>query len=119
MALFKKTTPKTKKKVEPKVKDDKKVPAFTHNHFSCQPYLTEKTSEQRESGKYYFIVSNNANKIEVKRFVEKFYNVKVANVNISHKFFSPINFRGKETKKSPVKKAIVSLAEGQKIEFNV
>jgi large subunit ribosomal protein L23 len=119
MALFKKTTPKTKKTTEIKAKDPNKAPKFSHNHFTCQPYLTEKTTEQRETGKYTFMVSNNTNKIEVKRFIEKFYNVKVAEVNISHKFFSPVNFRGKESKKSPVKKAIVTLKEGQKIEFNV
>jgi large subunit ribosomal protein L23 len=116
MALFKKTT-KTNK--EPKVKNNTKVSKVSNKFISCQPHLTEKSTEQREEGKYTFIVSLNANKIEIKNYIEKFYNVKVANVNISHKFFSPINFRGKVSKKLPVKKAIVSLKEGQKIEFNV
>ncbi len=116
MPIFKKNT-KTKKVTPSKPKTT--ATKFSSISFSCQPHLTEKSTAQRESGKYTFLVGINTNKIEIKRFIEKFYNVKVSDVNISKKFFSPTNFRNEISKKSPVKKAIVTLVKGQKIEFNV
>jgi len=87
--------------------------------FFCEPYITEKSTSDKENNKYHFLVSKKANKIELKKFIEQFYNVKVADVNISKKFFSPVNFRNKKSFKSPIKKAIVTLKPGQKIELNI
>jgi len=121
MAIFKKV--KKEKKETKEVKTEKGIstvnPKTVESESFCQPHLTEKSTELKEIGKYTFLISANMNKIQVKQYIQKFYNTKVANVNISHKFFAPTKFRGKETTKSPVKKAIVTLVPGQKIEFNV
>ena len=86
-----------------------------------KPLVTEKMSALNEQGKYGFIVDNNANKVEIKKEVEKIYGVNVANVNT-------IRYQGKMksrytkskvvTGRSPAfKKAIITLAEGEVIDF--
>ena len=82
-----------------------------------KPVLTEKSlALQTEENKYTFDVDLNANKTEVKIAVEKLFNVKVEKVNI-------VNVRPKKRRvgryegfKPSMKKAIVTLAEGQTIE---
>ncbi len=81
-----------------------------------RPLITEKTTKLIEERKYTFEVMQGVNKIEVKEAVEKAFNVKVVAVNI-------INVRKKERKvgkyeglRPAVRKAIVTLAEGQKLD---
>ncbi len=80
-----------------------------------KPIVTEKTTNM--AGKYAFIVDKDANKIEIKKAVEEMYNSRVEKV-------STMNYLGKSKrvgrylgKKSNFKKAIVTLKEGEKIEF--
>ncbi|AEB12459.1 50S ribosomal protein L23 [Marinithermus hydrothermalis] len=80
------------------------------------PVLSEKAYAQYAAGKYTFWVHPDANRTEVKNAVEKAFNVKVVKVNIA-------NVRGKKKrlgrflgKRPDRKKAIVTVAEGQKIE---
>lgn len=86
-----------------------------------KPLVTEKISEMNEKGKYGFIVDRKANKIEIKKAVEKMYGVNVESVNT-------MNYDGKNkmryTKakiiagsKPSFKKAIITLAEGEMIDF--
>jgi len=114
---------KTNKKISTKTNTSKPRTAVKKDlnfvAFFCDPYITEKATLDKEGNKYHFLVSKKANKIEIKKFIEKFYNVKVADVNISKKFFSPVNFRNHISYKAPIKKAIVTLKPGQKIEFNI
>lgn len=78
--------------------------------------LTEKTARLTELGKYVFWIDRRANKIEVKKAIEKIYKVKVKNVRI-------MNVKGKvrrlgrlpEGKTSVRKKAIVTLQKGYEI----
>lgn len=81
-----------------------------------RPLITEKSTKLIEERKYTFEVMQGANKIEVKEAVEQVFNVKVVAVNI-------INVRKKERKvgkyeglRPAVRKAIVTLAEGQKLD---
>lgn len=82
------------------------------------PRLTEKSVIQKETmNQVTFQVSTDANKIEIKRAIEKVFQVTVLNVNT-------INNRGKKkrlgrfTGRRPNwKKAIVTLKEGDKIEY--
>jgi large subunit ribosomal protein L23 len=47
-----------------------------------KPMLTEKVNKQTEKlNRYTFVVDRDANKLEIKKAVELFYNVKVENVN--------------------------------------
>ena len=86
-----------------------------------KPLVTEKVSEMNESGKYGFIVDKSANKIEIKKAVEKAYGVTVESVNT-------MVYAGKSKSRytksrvisgntSAFKKAIVQVAEGEVIDF--
>ena len=69
------------------------------------------------SGVYVFTVTKNANKIEIRRAIEKLYKVnvrKVRVVNLPSKFRQIGKYQGE---KSGFKKAIVSLRAGQKIDI--
>ncbi len=87
-----------------------------------RPLLTEKVMLLGEKrNQYGFEVLADANKLEIKRAVEKKFGVKVTGVNI-------INAKGKRKrmntrrgmtfgKRSDRKKALVTIAEGKKIDF--
>jgi large subunit ribosomal protein L23 len=77
---------------------------------------TEKSTQYEPDRKYLFLVSPEANKIQIKRAVEQVYKVKVADVNtfISAGKLKRVRYRLGRTPES--KKAIVTLKEGQKIE---
>ena len=85
------------------------------------PLVTEKVSTLNEKGKYGFIVDASANKVEIKSAVEKMYGVNVARVNtinVLGKFKSRFTKSGVLSgRKSSYKKAIVTLAEGEVIDF--
>ena len=86
-----------------------------------KPLITEKVSTLNESGKYGFIVDKDANKVEIKKEVEKMYGVTVESANT-------MRYQGKQksryTKSKVVsgrtagyKKAIVTVADGEVIDF--
>ncbi|GAA0188432.1 50S ribosomal protein L23 [Fulvivirga kasyanovii] len=86
-----------------------------------KPLVTEKVSALNEKGKYGFVVDRKANKVEIKKAVEKMYGVTVEDVNT-------MNYLGKSksryTKSRIVsgrtpsyKKAIVTVADGEVIDF--
>ncbi len=83
-----------------------------------KPVITEKSSALQENQNHYtFIVDKNANKINIRKEVEKKFSVKVDSVYT-------MNYRGKTARvgrnfgrKSDFKKAIVSLREGEKLNF--
>ena len=86
-----------------------------------KPLITEKVSTLNESGKYGFIVDKLANKVDIKKEVEKLYGVTVESVNT-------MRYQGKKksrfTKSKVVsgrsagyKKAIVTVADGEVIDF--
>ena len=87
-----------------------------------KPVITEKMTAQGEKmNRFGFIVQPNANKIEIKNAVEKAYNVNVVNV-WTQNYIGKLKTRN--TKRGPVtgvanrhKKAIVSLKEGETIDF--
>jgi large subunit ribosomal protein L23 len=83
-----------------------------------RPVVTERSTMQAEdSGKYTFIVQRAANKIDIKNAIQTLFEVKVKSVRTA-------NFRGKlrrvgrsEGFKSAYKKAVVTLAEGERIDM--
>lgn len=77
---------------------------------------TEKSTLGEASGKYMFLVSKDANKIQIKRAVEEIYKVKVTGVNTSVRFGKLKRVRHQIGRAVDRKLAIVSLKEGQKIE---
>ncbi len=87
-----------------------------------KPIVTEKMSSiQEKLNKYGFIVDDKANKVEIRKDIEKMYNVKVEAINTLR---TPRKVKQKYTKKgmmtgsTPInKKAIVTLKEGEVIDL--
>ncbi len=87
-----------------------------------KPVITEKMTEMGESSnRYGFIVNRKANKLQIKKAVEDLYGVEVSSVNT-------MTYRGKTKsrytktgiitgKSASYKKAIITLAEGETIDF--
>jgi large subunit ribosomal protein L23 len=86
-----------------------------------RPLVTEKVSNLQDKGIYAFEVDTEANKIEIAHAVEKKFKVKVINVrtmNFKGKSKTQMTRKGRfEGKTSHFKKAIVTLKEGDKIDF--
>ena len=87
-----------------------------------KPVITEKMTAKGESlNQYGFIVDKKANKIQIKQEVEDLYGVQVISVNTmnySGKTKSRFTKSGVITGKTKAfKKAIVTLAEGETIDF--
>jgi large subunit ribosomal protein L23 len=82
-----------------------------------RPVVTEKVMRQTTRGQYTFEVALNATKIEIKAAVELAFGVKVVSVNTS-RTMGKLRRLGKHSGMTPTwKKAIVTVQEGQKIEF--
>ena len=79
--------------------------------------LTEKSNVDRETGnKYHFEVDRKANKVEIGQAVEKLFKVKVTDVHVFHVLGKKKRMGKVMGQKSSWKKAIVTLAEGSRIE---
>ena len=82
------------------------------------PLITEKsTSLGEKQNKYVFKVGCNANKIEIRNAIEKIFNVKIEKVNTVKLQGKKKRVRLVEGKTPDWKKAIITLKEGNKIEF--
>ena len=87
-----------------------------------KPIVTEKMTAQGEkNNRYGFQVERTANKVEIKKAVEELYNVQVVDVNtmvVAPRRTSRYTRSGViEGKKNAYKKAIVTLKEGEVIDF--
>ena len=91
-------------------------------NIQIQPVVTEKANMVTEkSGRYTFRVSPDANKFQIKDLVEKLYGVKVVSVctmnysgKLKQRYTKSGLLRGKV---AAFKKAVVTLAEGESIDF--
>lgn len=87
-----------------------------HYDVIIAPVITEKSTLASESNQVLFKVKKNATKPEIKAAVEHLFDVKVQAVNtLIHKGKRKV-FKGTRGVQSDVKKAIVTLAEGHKID---
>jgi len=80
------------------------------------PLITEKSTRGSEHGQVTFRVPLDATKPEIKAAIEGLFKVKVKAVNTIRVAGKTKRFRGRAGRRSDVKKAIVSLAEGQTID---
>ena len=92
-------------------------PRAYHYDVLVSPAITEKSTAASEQNKVVFNVALGANKAEIKSAVEALFNVKVAKVNTLVRLGKQKLFRGVKGKQSDVKKAVVTLAEGQSIDL--
>ncbi|MCH9756886.1 MAG: 50S ribosomal protein L23 [Gammaproteobacteria bacterium] len=85
-----------------------------------EPITSEKTTRIAEKSKQFtFRVLKTATKAEIKQAVEHLFQVSVKSVSVVNMVGKTKRFRQTEGKRSDWKKAYVSLAPGQEIDFTV
>jgi large subunit ribosomal protein L23 len=80
------------------------------------PVITEKATMASEYNKVIFRVAGTATKPQIKEAVEKLFDVKVKAVNTLNRKGKRKAFRGRPGVQSDVKKAVVTLEEGHRID---
>ena len=84
-----------------------------------RPLMTEKSTNLNQFNQYSFIVSKDSNVFEIKRAIEKIFKVKVTKVNTSILRGKIKSFKGSAGYRKDIKKAIVTLAEGNTIDSSL
>jgi large subunit ribosomal protein L23 len=87
-----------------------------HYDVIVSPSITEKSTMASEYNQVIFNVARKATKPEIKAAVEALFGVKVTAVNTLVRKGKERRFRGTKGRLSDVKKAVVTLAEGQSID---
>ena len=88
-----------------------------HYDVIVAPHITEKSTMLSEQNAVVFKVAQGASKPEIKAAVEALFGVKVTGVNTMITKGKSKRWKGKPYQRSDVKKAIVTLAEGQSIDI--
>ena len=81
------------------------------------PLLTEKSTNLSEQNKIVFKVPSKANKVNLKKNIEKIFKVNVVKVNIINKKPRVKLTRGRKVKMKGYKKAVITLKKGQSIDL--
>ncbi len=124
MSLFSKKKSNTEEKSEKKKKEMNKEELSNKQTFLNnknillikQPRVTEKSQMLKQFRQYAFDVVKNANKNEIKKAIEKIYNVKVEKIRVINIPFKKRRLGVLTGRKSAYKKAIIILKEGYQIE---
>jgi len=93
------------------------MPAARHYDTILSPVITEKATMLSEQNKVVFRVAKDASKADIAEAVENLFKVSVVKVNTINVKGKTKRFRGRVGHRSDVKKAIVTLAEGQSIDI--
>jgi large subunit ribosomal protein L23 len=95
-----------------------KADAIDTRHYDVivAPHITEKATMASEHNAVVFKVTNDATKPQIKAAVEALFGVKVKSVNTLTQKGKTKRWKGKPYTRSDVKKAVVTLAEGQSID---
>jgi large subunit ribosomal protein L23 len=81
------------------------------------PVVTEKSARAGEFNQYVFQVAPSAGKPEIKAAVERIFEVRVDSVRVVNQRGKVRRFRGMPGRRADWKKAYVTLAAGQTIDF--
>lgn len=100
---------KAKQPAQPKV-------AIGHYDVVLAPHITEKSTLMGEQNAFVFKVAGQATKPQIKAAVEALFNVGVTNVNTMNVKGKTKRWKGKPYTRSDVKKAIVTLKDGDSID---
>ncbi len=109
--------PKTdeKKTVAKNVSITKNTALFSHRVL-LKPLVTEKGAKQTEQNKYFFMVSDKANKIMVKQAIVETYGIWPVAVNILRIKGKKVRFGRREGARKDWKKAVITLPQGKSID---
>ena len=94
-------------------KKQQTAPDARHYDIVLAPHITEKSTMMSEQNAVVFKVAADATKPEIKAAVEALFNRKVASVNTLVVKGKSKRWQGRSYQRSSMKKAIVTLAEGQ------
>ncbi len=97
-------------------KPQKAAIAINHYDVVLAPHITEKTTLLSEQNAVVFKVANDASKPQIKAAVEALFGVNVTGVNTIVQKGKSKRWKGRPYTRSDMKKAIVTLAEGQTID---
>ena len=89
---------------------------ISHYDVILSPHITEKSTLLSEHNAVVFKVANDATKPQIKAAVEALFGVSVSGVNTITTKGKTKRWKGRPYERSDVKKAIVTLAEGQSID---
>ena len=84
------------------------------NKIIIKPLLSEKTYQDIQNKKYWFVVDKNATKVQIKKAVEELFSVQVETVNTSITAQKPKRRQGKLGHTQSIKKAAVTLKKDSK-----
>ena len=84
-----------------------------------KPIMTEKSTNLNQYNQYSFVVSMDASRYEIKKAIEKIFKVKVTKVNTSVMRGKLKSFKRNFGYKKDLKKAIVTLVEGNTIDSSL
>jgi large subunit ribosomal protein L23 len=90
---------------------------ISHYDVIVAPHITEKSTLLSEHNAVVFKVANSASKPQIKAAVEALFNVSVTNVNTMNVKGKTKKWKGRPYTRSDVKKAVVTLADGQSIDI--
>jgi large subunit ribosomal protein L23 len=97
-------------------KKQQAAPDARHYDIVLAPHITEKSTMLSETNAVVFRVAPTATKPEIKAAIEALFNVEVTNVNTIITKGKSKRWQGRPYQRSDMKKAIVTLAEGQSID---
>jgi large subunit ribosomal protein L23 len=97
-------------------RSNKKEPDATAYKIISHPLISEKATDMAQFNKYVFAVPSRVNKSEIKEKIFSIYGVKPVKINILYKEGKRVRHGRQIGKKKNFKKAIITLAPGQKIE---
>ena len=103
--------------IRPRKRVETKISQVKAYETIVRPLITEKATMGNEHGQVSFVVAMTATKPEIKAAVEMLFNVKVTAVNTIVQKGKTKTFRGRPGRRSDMKKAMVTLAEGQNIDL--
>jgi large subunit ribosomal protein L23 len=97
----------------------KAAPKVQINHYDVvlAPHITEKSTLLGEHNAVVFKVAGSASKPQIKAAVEALFNVSVTGVNTMNVKGKTKRWKGRPYTRSDVKKAVVTLADGQSIDI--
>ncbi|MCJ7421714.1 50S ribosomal protein L23 [Sphingomicrobium astaxanthinifaciens] len=98
-------------------KAEKKAVENRHYDVILAPHITEKATLAAEHNAVVFKVAGDATKPQIKQAVEALYGVEVTKVNTINVKGKTKRWKGKPYKRSDEKKAIITLKEGQMIDY--
>tara|TARA_B100000989_G_scaffold272417_1_gene229814 strand:+ start:516 stop:833 length:318 start_codon:yes stop_codon:yes gene_type:complete len=84
-----------------------------------RPITTEKSTNLQQFNQYTFVVSKNSNSFEIKNAIQMIFKVKVSKVNTSILRGKGKTFKGQYGFRKDVKRAIITLEEGNTIDSSL